>query len=142
MVNPICASLRTSMSVGRLSFSSTQNTGFLSSTKIKQHTYTINHMKTTLMRNRTSIVAVSPGANDDNVRQGTELLLHILSSTQQAPRGTAQIRQSETRRRSSCADRRSDMGLSQTPTRQHGSGLRRSSEARDTEGIRGCCFVG
>jgi len=34
------------------------------------------------------------------------------------------------------------MELSQTPTRRRGSGLRRSNEARDAKGIRGCCFVG
>jgi hypothetical protein len=38
----------------------------LHKTKIKQHTYTINHMKITPMRNRTRIVAVSPGVNDDD----------------------------------------------------------------------------
>jgi hypothetical protein len=54
------------MSVERLAFSSTQNTGFLSSTK--KHTYTINRRKTTPMWNRTRIIVVSPGVNDVGVR--------------------------------------------------------------------------
>jgi hypothetical protein len=40
--------------------------GVLSSTKIKQHTYTINRMKITPMRNQTRIIVVSPGVNDDD----------------------------------------------------------------------------
>jgi hypothetical protein len=67
MAIPICASLRTSTSVERLAFFSTQNTGFLSSTKTKQHTYTINHRNIMPMRNRTRIVAVSPRVNDADV---------------------------------------------------------------------------
>jgi hypothetical protein len=34
--------------------------------KTKQHTYIINHMKITSMRNQTRIVVVSPGVNDDD----------------------------------------------------------------------------
>jgi hypothetical protein len=69
------------------------------------------------------IVVVSPRVNDVDV-------------------GAAQIRRSEARRRSNCAERWRGMELSQTPTRRRGSGLRSSNETRDLEGIRGCCFVG
>jgi hypothetical protein len=72
MVIPICASLQTSTGVERLAFFSTQNTGFLSSTKTKQHTYTINHRNIMPMRNRTRIIAVSPGVNDADVRGCTK----------------------------------------------------------------------
>jgi hypothetical protein len=55
------------MSIERLAFFSTPNTEFHSSTKTKQHTYTINNRKTTPMRNRTRIIAVSPGVDDNDV---------------------------------------------------------------------------
>jgi hypothetical protein len=61
-VIPICASLRTSTSVERLAFFSTQNTvSLLHKNKTKQHTYIINLRKIMSIRNRTRSVAVSPG---------------------------------------------------------------------------------
>jgi hypothetical protein len=72
------------------------------------------------MRNRIRIVVVSPRVNG-------------------VADGAAQIRRSETCRRSNCAYRRRGMGLSQTPMRRRGSGLCISSETRDAEGIWGCC---
>jgi hypothetical protein len=53
------------------------NTGFLSSTKTKQHTCTINHRKTTSMRNRTTIVVVSPGVNDVDVGAAAHFVEHL-----------------------------------------------------------------
>jgi hypothetical protein len=96
MVIPICASLRTSTSIERLAFFSTQNTGFLSSTKSKQHTYTINHQNTMPMRNRTRIVAVSPGAND-------------------VTDGAAQKQQIPGERRSCCKNTSPSQALRRTP---------------------------
>jgi hypothetical protein len=57
------------MSVERLAFSSTQNTGFLSSTQQKQNNTHIKLIKgkTMPMRNRTRIIVVSPGVNDVDV---------------------------------------------------------------------------
>jgi hypothetical protein len=58
-------------SIERLAFSSTHNTGFLSSTKqnkTKQHIYTINHRRIMPMWNQTRSVVVSPGVN--NVADG------------------------------------------------------------------------
>jgi hypothetical protein len=104
-------------SVERLAFSSTQNMGFVS---IKNSTHT------QLITGKNADVEL----NKDH--RG------LTGSERRGRAGAAQIRRSETRRRSNCADRRRDMGLFQTPTRRHGSGLRRSSEARDAEGIQGC----
>jgi hypothetical protein len=89
--------------------------------KIKQHTYTINRVKITSMRNRTRIYAVSPGWT------ASMLGLRRSGDVRRVDGRTAQINDAA-------------WAVPQTPTRRCGSGLRRSSEARDAEGIRGCCF--